>query len=296
MLPDLPIFKDDTPHVTTGKYMQRLIDRIRLQTPLGSAFVQVQETDAGIALHAAPPGVAPPPFTLSHDFKATLAGTNTLAIQAGRVNAINWGTPNADDPLPSQWLQEYAVAGSAGLSVPSGGTVWLKIECTRTDVPMDGALSATDAIARSVSGGAGGGGGGGGGGGAGGGGLIGYAGLTGGDASGTTPGISGEGGLGGFDSGGEDPGTPAEGAAGGNGGAGGSGQAKSFANYEKILIVWRRWQVTSASLVVNPTTPSTPTSILVRIASQTDGVITQYQAGSFQLTLPTTTFISAFVP
>jgi hypothetical protein len=54
--------------------------------------------------------------------------------------------------------------------------------------------------------------------------------------------------------------------------------------------------VTSASLVVNPTTPSTPTSILVRIASQTDGVITQYQAGSFQLTLPTTTFVSAFVP
>jgi hypothetical protein len=63
-------------------------------------------------------------------------------------------------------------------------------------------------------------------------------------------------------------------------------------------MVFRRWQITSASLEVhtNKPTASPATNIYVRIASQTGGVVTQYHAGSYHVTLPATTFISSFVP
>jgi hypothetical protein len=63
-------------------------------------------------------------------------------------------------------------------------------------------------------------------------------------------------------------------------------------------MVFRRWQITSASLEVhtNKPTASPATNIYVRIASQTGGVVTQYHAGSYHVTLPAATFISSFVP
>ena len=162
---------------------------------------------------------------------------------------------------------------------------------------MSGALSATGATTLSVTTGGGGAGGDGGGGGAGGDGTAGYAGAAGEAASGQTAGDPGIGTLGGSN-GNENSGTAAEGGDGGDGAAGGDGQVKSFTHYTTLLMVFRRWQVTSASLEVHATKPtgSPATNIYIRIASQTDGVVTQYHAGSYHITLPAATFISSLVP
>jgi hypothetical protein len=201
------------------------------------------------------------------------------------------------NPLPTNWLAEQASIGPSTLSVPSGSSVWLRIQLSQTDVNMSGALSATGATTLSVTTGGGGAGGDGGGGGAGGDGTVGYAGATGESASGQTGGGPGPGTLGGSN-GGENSGTPAEGGDGGDGAAGGDGQVKSFTHYTTLLMVFRRWQVTSASLVVSSSKPtaSPATNIYIRIASHTDGVVTQYHAGSYHITLPAATFISSLVP
>jgi hypothetical protein len=201
------------------------------------------------------------------------------------------------NPLPTNWLAQQASIGLTTLSVPSGSSVWLRIQLSQTDTNMSGALSATGATTLSVTTGGGGAGGDGGGGGAGGDGTVGYAGATGEAASGQNGGGPGPGTLGGSN-GNENSGTAAEGGDGGDGAAGGDGQVKSFTHYTTLLMVFRRWQVTSASLVVSASKPtaSPATNIYIRIASHTDGVVTQYHAGSYHITLPAATFISSFVP
>lgn len=201
------------------------------------------------------------------------------------------------NPLPTDWLAEQYTVGPSTLTVLDGQSVWLRIQCSQTDVDMNGTLSTTGATTITVTTGGGGAGGDGAGGGAGGDGYAGENGTVGADASGQTPGAAGTFHLGGT-AGGENSGTPANGGNGGNGGSGGNGETKSFTQYTKLLMVFRRWQITSASFEVHTTKPtaSPATNIYVRIASQTGGVVTQYHAGSYHATLPATTYISSFVP
>jgi hypothetical protein len=297
MLPDIPNFNLGDVYVLTGKTLEKIVRRIKMQTPIEGANMRLEETNAGILLHADQQVEVAPTVAINHDFKATSPAFNTLDITAGKVYGIEWGTPTISNPLPTNWLAEQASIGPSTLSVPSGSSVWLRIQLTQTDVNMSGALSATGATTLSVTTGGGGAGGDGGGGGAGGDGTVGYAGATGESASGQNAGGPGPGTLGGSN-GGENSGTPAEGGDGGDGAAGGDGQVKSFTHYTTLLMVFRRWQVTSASLVVSSSKPtaSPATNIYIRIASQTDGVVTQYHAGSYHITLPAATFISSLVP
>jgi hypothetical protein len=297
MLPDIPNFNLGDVYVLTGKTLEKIVRRIKMQTPIEGANIRLEETNAGILLHADQQVDVAPTVAINHDFKATSPAFNTLDISAGKVYGVEWGTPTMSNPLPTNWLAQQASIGPTTLSVPSGSSVWLRIQLSQADVNMSGALSATGATTLSVTTGGGGAGGDGGGGGAGGDGTAGYAGAAGEAASGQTAGDPGTGTLGGSN-GNENSGTAAEGGDGGDGAAGGDGQVKSFTHYTTLLMVFRRWQVTSASLEVHATKPtaSPATNIYVRIASQTDGVVTQYHAGSYHITLPAATFISSFVP
>jgi len=297
MLPDIPNFNFGDVHILTGKMLERIVNRIRLQTPIAGDNLRMEETNSGILLHADQAIQTSPTISINHDFKASLPATNSLDITAGRVIGTTWGTPTMSNPLPTDWLAEQYTVGPSTLTVLDGQSVWLRIQCSQTDVDMNGTLSATGATTITVTTGGGGAGGDGAGGGAGGEGYAGENGTAGADASGQTPGAAGTFHLGGT-AGGENSGTPANGGNGGNGGAGGNGEAKSFTQYTKLLMVFRRWQITSASLEVHATKPtaSPATNIYVRIASQTGGVVTQYHAGSYHVTLPATTYISSFVP
>ena len=297
MLPDIPNFNLGDVYVLTGKTLEKIVRRIKMQTPIEGANLRLEETNAGILLHADQQVQVAPTVAINHDFKATSPAFNTLDIAAGKVYGVDWGTPSMSNPLPTNWLAQQASIGLTTLSVPSGSSVWLRIQLSQVDVNMSGALSATGATTLSVTTGGGGAGGDGGGGGAGGDGTAGYAGAAGEAASGQTAGDPGIGTLGGSN-GNENSGTAAEGGDGGDGAAGGDGQVKSFTHYTTLLMVFRRWQVTSASLEVHATKPtaSPASNIYIRIASQTDGVVTQYHAGSYHITLPAATFISSLVP
>ena len=296
MLPDIPNFNLGDVYVLTGKTLEKIVRRIKMQTPIEGANLRLEETNAGILLHADQQVEVAPTVAINHDFKATSPAFNTLDIAAGKVYGVDWGTPSMSNPLPTNWLAQQSSIGPSTLSVPSGSSVWLRIQLSQTDVNMSGALSATGATTLSVTTGGGGAGGDGGGGGAGGDGTAGYAGAAGEAASGQTAGDPGTGTLGGSN-GNENSGTAAEGGDGGDGAAGGNGQVKSFTHYTTLLMVFRRWQVTSASLEVHATKPtaSPASNIYIRIASQTDGVVTQYHAGSYHITLPAATFISSLV-
>jgi len=297
MLPDIPNFNLGDVHILTGKMLERIVQRIRMQTPIAGDNLRLEETNSGILLHADQAIQTSPTISINHDFKASVPAANALDITVGRVIGTTWGTPTMSNPLPTDWLAEQYTVGPSTLTVLDGQSVWLRIQCSQTDVEMNGTLSATGATTITVTTGGGGAGGDGAGGGAGGEGYAGENGTAGADASGQTPGAAGTFHLGGT-AGGENSGTPANGGNGGNGGAGGNGEAKSFTQYTKLLMVFRRWQITSASLEVHATKPtaSPATNIYVRIASQTGGVVTQYHAGSYHVTLPATTYISSFVP
>jgi hypothetical protein len=298
MLPDIPNFKLGDVYVLTGKTLDKIVRRIKMQTPIEGANIRLEETNAGILLHADQQVEVAPTVAINHDFKASLPATNSLDITVGRVIGTTWGTPTMSNPLPTDWLAEQFTVGPSTLAVADGQSVWLRIQLSQTDVNMSGALSATGAANLSVTTGGGGAGGDAGGGGAGGDGTAGYAGNTGESASGQTAGSPGYYTPGGVNSTSiSESGTPAEGGYGGNGAAGGNGQTKSFTHYTNLSMVFRRWQITSASLEVhtNKPTSSPATNIYVRIASQTGGVITQYHAGSYHVTLPAATFISSLV-
>ena len=299
MLPDIPNFNLGDVHILTGKMLERIANRIRLQTPIAGDNLRMEETNTGILLHADQAIQTSPTISINHDFKASLSATNSLAITAGRVIGTTWGTPTMINPLPTDWLAEQFTVGPSTLIVTDGQSVWLRIQCSQTDVEMNGPLPESGATWLSVTTGGGGAGGDAGGGGAGGNGTVGYNGNTGESASGQTPGDPGVYTPGGVNlTSNTESGTPAEGGDGGNGASGGDGQTKFFTHYTKLLMVFRRWQITSASLEAHATKPtaSPATNIYVRIASQTGGVVTQYHAGSYHVTLPATTYISAFVP
>jgi len=298
MLPEIPNFFLGDLYVLTGKTLEKIVQRIRMQTPIAGANIRSEETNAGMLLHADQQIEVSPTIAINHDFKASLPAPNSLDITVGKVIGTTWGTPSMSNPLPTDWLAEQYTVGPATLAVADGQSVWLRIQCSQTDVNMSGTLSSTGASTLSVTTGGGGAGGGGGGGGAGADGTTGYAGDAGAAASGQTGGVVGTTNALGGTAGGENSGTPAEGGEGGNGAAGGNGESKTFTHYTTLLMVFRRWQITSASLEVhtNKPTASPATNIYIRIASQTGGVVTQYHAGSYHVTLPATTYISSFVP
>lgn len=296
MLPQLKNYADKVLHVVTGKTMALLVDRIRLQTPLAGANMRIEETSNGLLLHANKESLVAPVTPITFDFQASLASTDSLAIAAGRVIGTTYEAINQDDPLPTDWLAEQFTVAAGVFTVPSGSSVWLQITAVETDLALTGALPLTDAVSRTITTGGGGGGGSGGGGGATGDqtySTAGTAGGPGGNASGQVPGgRSTYTGVGGTSAGEGTTGTPANGSNAGNGAAGGAGETKTFTNYDKLKMTWRRWQITGASLVVAVDKPtSSATSFNVRIASQTAGVVTQYQAGSFHICLPTISYI-----
>ena len=296
MLPQLKLYAEKVLYVVTGKTMALLVDRIRLQTPLAGANMRIEETSNGLLLHANKESLVAPVTPITFDFQASLASTNSLAITAGRVIGTTYGTINQDDPLPTDWLAEQFTVAAGVFAVPSGSSVWLQITAVETDLALTGALPLTDAVSRTITTGGGGAGGQGGGGGATGDqtySTAGGSGANGEAASGQVPGDPDAGTANGGTSAGEGTsGTPANGSPGGNGGAGGAGETKTFTNYDKLKMTWRRWQITGASLVVSAGKPtSSATSFNVRIASQTAGVVTQYQAGSFHICLPTISYI-----
>jgi hypothetical protein len=296
MLPQIKFFADKVLYIVTGKTMALLVDRIRRQTPIAGANMRLEETSNGLLLHANKESLVAPVNPITFDFQASLAATNSLAITAGRVIGTTYGTINQDDPAPTDWLSEQFTVAAGLFSVPSGSSVWLQITATQTDVALTGALPLTDAVTRTILTGGGGGGGSGGGGGATGDqtySTAGTAGGAGGNASGQVPGgRSAYTGAGGTSAGEGTTGTPANGSNAGNGGAGGAGETKTFTNYDKLKMTWRRWQITGATLVVAADKPvSSATSFYVRIAAQTAGVVTQYQAGSFHICLPTISYI-----
>ena len=296
MLPQLKNYANKVLHVVTGKTMALLVDRIRLQTPLAGANMRIEETSNGLLLHANKESLVAPVTPITFDFQASLASTNSLAITAGRVIGTTYGTINQDDPLPTDWLAEQFTVAAGVFTVPSGSSVWLQITAVETDLALTGALPLTDAVSRTITTGGGGAGGQGGGGGATGDqtySTAGGSGANGESAYGQVPGGPDAGTANGGTSAGEGTsGTPANGSPGGNGGAGGAGETKTFTNYDKLKMTWRRWQITGATLVVAVDKPtSSATSFNVRIASQTAGVVTQYQAGSFHICLPTISYI-----
>lgn len=299
MLPEIPNFNLGDVYILTGKTLDKIVQRIRMQTPIAGENLRAEETNNGILLHADQAVESSPTISIDHDFKASIPATDSLDITVGKVIGTTWGTPTMSNPLPTDWLAEQFTVGPATLAVADGQSVWLRIQCSQTDVDMNGGLSPIGASFLTVATGGGGAGGDAGGGGAGGDGSAGYAGNVGESASGQTAGSPGY-----YTAGGVNPptsynsGTPAEGGDGGNGAAGGNGQTKFFTHYTKLLMVFRRWQITSASFEVhtNKPTGSPATNIYVRIASQTAGVVTQYHAGSYHVTLPATTYISSFVP
>jgi len=165
MLPTLSSFAENVVHIVTGKYLKTLVDRIKRQTPIAGANITMQETAEGIMLHANFDSLVTPTTALLYDFKATLAGTNSLTIAGGKVIGAVWGTINQDSPFPPDLLSEQFTIATQTLSVPSGSSVWLKITASTADIALTGQLSLVDSVTRTVTTGGGGAGGQGGGGG-----------------------------------------------------------------------------------------------------------------------------------
>ena len=140
----------------TGKTLEKIVRRIKMQTPIEGANLRLEETNAGILLHADQQAEVAPTVAINHDFKATSPAFNTLDISAGKVYGVDWGTPSMSNPLPTNWLAQQASIGPSTLSVASGSSVWLRIQLSQVDVNMSGALSATGATTLSVTTGGGG--------------------------------------------------------------------------------------------------------------------------------------------
>jgi len=290
MLPDLPVFVPKKVHLLTGEFLARLVARVEQQTPLEWDGMRFEEVEEGIIVHA-DGGGAVASAAISYDFQATNYGGGTIDIASGRVLSPDWGTPDQDDPQPTDWLDAYEVSG-ATVAITDGQSIWLHIEFAKTALALAGPLPTTGATSRSVTGGGGGAGGDGGGGGGGGESAgIGGDGANGASATGGTAGAEGTGGGSGGAPG-EGSGVAANGGAGGNGAAGGAGEVRSFNHYTQLLATWNRWEVYTASFVASTSKPtSSDTDAYVRIATVSGGTITQYHAGQVVLAPSAATFI-----
>jgi len=292
MLPDLPQFAAKT-HFLTGRFLNLLCDRIKKQTPLAGEGIELEETNDGIIIKGIGGGGAASPSTITYGFQATMLSPTEVRIAAGYVAGTDWGTPDWEDPEPTDWLDEVAVA-TDDLTVASGDSVWLRVYLTKTDEDGEGPLPTTGATALTIHPGGGGGGGSGGGGGGGGDGAgTGTTGTDGGDGVDDT-GVGGDGGAGvlGGGSPGEGDSDSGAGGAGGTGGAGGAGETVSWNHYTLLKLRTRTYSISSADLYVSAGTPSgSATTLYVRLASISGGVATQHHAGTYTITPTTFAFI-----
>jgi hypothetical protein len=293
MLPDIPVLVPNKSYWQSGRYLNRILDRIWRQTPLEGAGLILSEDEDGIRLHVdGAVGGAAATSSLVYSFQASWKDADEVTMRGGYVSGTNWSSWSQDNPRPGEWMEEIAVAG-ADLTVADGDSIWLEIVVPKTDQTQDGPLPTTGATLYTIYSGGGGGGGQGGGGGAGGdlanGGGFG---ADGDDAVGETAGVGGVGaGLGGS-SPGAGNGTGGKGGTGGDGAAGGAGEVVSFTHYSKMRLRARRYGHYSASFTVSASTPTqSATTLYIRLASVSSGVITQHHAGNVTLSLPTISFV-----
>lgn len=292
MLPDIPVLVPNKAHWLSGKYLNRLVQRIIKQTPLDGDGVIGSDDADGIRLHAnGAVGVAASD-SLVYSFQVTWKDADEVTVRGGYVSGTNWTAWQQDDPKPTDWLEEINVAG-ADYTVADGDSLWIEVVAPKTDQTQLGPLPVTDATLYTVYSGGGGGGGSGGGGGAGGD-LAnpGSNGTAGDDAVGDVQGVGGNPGGAGGTSPGEGDGTAGTGGVGGAGGAGGAGEVVTYTHYSKMRLRTRRYGHYTAAVVVSASKPaSTATTLYVRLASISSGVITQHHAGNLTLTLPTISFV-----
>ena len=95
MLPEIPNFNLGDVYILTGKTLDKIVQRIRMQTPIAGENLRAEETNNGILLHAdqavessptiskAPP-VTPPEAKLASASEATLVPTVDLNVTAPR--------------------------------------------------------------------------------------------------------------------------------------------------------------------------------------------------------------------
>ena len=292
MLPDIPVLVPNKAHWQSGKYLNRLCERIIKQTPLDGDGVIGSDDADGIRLHAnGAVGVAASD-SLVYSFQCSWKDEDEVTVRGGYVSGTNWTAWTQDNPRPTDWLEEISVAG-ADLGVADGDSIWIEVVAPKTDQTQIGPLPITGATAYTVySGGGGGGGQGGGGGGGGDSAVAGSAGEAGSNGAGETAGTGGAASGGGGSSPGEGNGTGGKGGTGGTGGAGGAGETVSFTHYSQMRLRTRRYGHYTAALVVSASKPtSTATTLYVRLASIAAGVITQHHGGNVTLTLPTISFV-----
>jgi hypothetical protein len=292
VLPDIRLLIPKQKYQLSGRWLNRLCDRIYKQTPKEGDGVDIEETKNGLVCHARG-GPQAEALVLTYGFQVRDAGGGEYTIAPGIVAGPHWGTIDFDNPRPEDWLYELTTTEDT-VAVSSGESIWLHVTTSKTDNNLASPLPTAGATAYTVySGGGGGGGQGGGGGGGGDSAGAGSSGGTGSDGAGTTGGSGGDGGSNGGGSPGEGSGTAAYGGDGGDGGAGGSGQIVSYTHYDKFRLRARHYNIFSYSFDVSSSKPtSTHNDVYVRLASISGGTITQHHAGTYFANLPTISFIT----
>ncbi len=291
MLPEIPELIPWMKYVLSGRFLNRVCERVIKQTPLAGHGVDLAETANGL-IPTASAGAPAAESDICYSFQCTLNSPTEVHVRGGYASGTDWTGWSQDDPKPQDWLTEISVA-DADLTIADGDSVWLEVVTPVTNATINGPLPLTDATAHTVD--SGGGGGGGQGGGGGGGGDSAGDGTTGGagtDAVGTVGGVGGDAGANGGGSPGEGDGTGGKGSDGGDGGEGGAGEVVTFPHYTLLRVRTRRYGHFSASLTVSAGKPSgSHTTLYVRLASLSGGVITQHHAGNLTLTLPIISFV-----
>lgn len=287
MLPDLPVFGKAV-HFLTGKFLNLLCDRIKAQTPIAGAGVDLEETEDGLIIKSTAT-VAPASTEMEYSFQVTMNSPTEAHVKFGLVFATQWGTPNFEDPFPEDWLFELET-DEVDLTVASGDSIWLKVILTKADEDLEKPLPTTGATLLSVTPGAGGAGAAGGGGGGGGDDagldIDGTDGDNGANAAGGTGGTATEVALGGI-SPGDGTGNPGWGGDGGDGGYGGAGHPVTWTHYTHMKLRTRLYSLSNVDIVVSASQPSSSaTTLYVRLASISAGVATQHHAGNYHITPP----------
>ena len=261
------------------------------QLPIAGNGITLQETEDGIIV-SSKQGRATATSSII-DFTGVLSGENVV-IQGGKVLGVSWSTYTPNNPSSNGWTESVATVAGATLAVANGFSIWLQIDITPSTSYSRGAISDADHETLTVIGGTGGGGGGGGGGGCGGKttGGGGVNGVAGGNGTSGSPGTGGAGGIGGENIISGDPKNAANGGQGGYGEGGEEGLLVQFLNYTKAAATIGKWTISSASLVVSASKPSSSaTTANLRLLTRSGSTITHHQVGSVFISLPTVTFI-----
>lgn len=285
MLPDLPTFDPNKSGARIGNTLNRIFDRIKRQTLIGSRTVKVTDTDKGTRLDRI--GGVATAAALPLGFAVTHTGSDVI-VSAGKVITQNWSGTAAGDFRPDNWTLETNFTG-ATLSA-SATEVWIKVTFSESDTTSEGVLGTTD---YDLSGGAGGDGGGGGGGGA----------QKGDSSTYPTPGSIGDpGGIFGGDGGqvlltaddsevlGEGDGAGGDGGLGGTGGAGSNGTSTTFTRATKGKVKVRYYTLSNITAHTAQGAHSETTG-WVQIATISGVDVVQHHIGTLRFTPAAPTFV-----